>query len=190
MKTENLYCHRCGKPLETVTVDTEFAESAYYVFRCPNCGAEYEVIEPEDKSEYPFYPEEDISMRVGDEGDHLMNDICLNCGHKVSIGNNFMLSDYDESIIDDDDDKMNFCLNTCPHCGISEIRWDNSENEKKDLPYWSEDNWLHEHLEGYDLNYLVHIWQKVNKAYDKDVVDKLKTFIKYHDAESDDNKKE
>lgn len=140
MKTENLYCHRCGNPLETTLVDTEVCESAYYVFLCPHCGAEYEVYDPEDKSEYPFYPDEDISSRVGPEGMHIENNICLNCGHQVVCSDNFMLSDYFTEDISLDDDKMNFVLSTCQHCGISEIRWDTSENEKKKYPYWSEDN--------------------------------------------------
>jgi hypothetical protein len=50
-----------------------------------------------------------------------------------------MLSDYDDTITDENDDKMNFVLNQCPYCGMQEIRWDNSENEKKHYPYWKED---------------------------------------------------
>jgi hypothetical protein len=51
-----------------------------------------------------------------------------------------MLSDYDpDNITDENDDKMNFVLNQCPYCGMQEVRWDNSENEKKHYPYWKED---------------------------------------------------
>ena len=50
-----------------------------------------------------------------------------------------MLSDYDDTIDNDDDDKMNFILNQCPYCGMQEVRWDNSDNEKKIYPYWKDD---------------------------------------------------
>jgi hypothetical protein len=55
------------------------------------------------------------------------------------MSNNFMLSDYDDTITDENDDKMNFILNQCPYCGMQEVRWDNCENEKKHFPYWKED---------------------------------------------------
>ena len=28
---------------------------------------------------------------------------------------------------------------TCPYCGMEEVRWDTAENEKKDYPYWQEE---------------------------------------------------
>ena len=111
------------------------------MFHCPYCGARYECTEvpEEERKDYPFYEngEEDISMRI--EEPDIMNGHCINCGHKVSMCNNFMLSDYDDTITDENDDKMNFVLNQCPYCGMQEIRWDNSENEKKHYPYWKED---------------------------------------------------
>jgi hypothetical protein len=69
----------------------------------------------------------------------ILNGHCTNCGHIVSMSNNFMLSDYDDTITDENDDKMNFILNQCPYCGMQEVRWDNCENEKKYFPYWKED---------------------------------------------------
>jgi hypothetical protein len=53
------------------------------------------------------------------------------------MANNFMLSDYDDTVTEDDD-KMNFVLNECPYCGMNEVRWDNSDNERKVFPYWTE----------------------------------------------------
>ena len=69
----------------------------------------------------------------------ILNGHCTNCGHTVHVSNNFMLSDYDDSIIDENDDKMNFIMNQCPYCGMEEVRWDTAENEKKDYPYWQEE---------------------------------------------------
>ena len=142
MITEGVICTRCAHELELEDIwEGEEDYGNTYVFHCPYCGAKYECTEvPEsERDEYEFYKdgEEDISMRI-DEPD-IMNGHCTNCGHHVSMGNNFMLSDYDDSITNKDDDKMNFILNQCPYCGMQEVRWDNSENEKKLYPYWKED---------------------------------------------------
>ena len=143
MVTEGLICTRCAHPLELQDV-LEIGEEEYgplYNFLCPHCGARYECTEVSEgeKKNYPFYDdgEEDTSLRI-DEPD-IMNGHCTNCGHHVSMSNNFMLSDYDDSITDDNDDKMNFVLNQCPYCGMMEVRWDTAENEKKDYPYWKEE---------------------------------------------------
>lgn len=141
MKTENLFCHRCGSPMTADLIDESTdGYGAYWYIECPHCGAVYEVTEPtdEEKKKYEFWKDEDISKRVGNEGGHIMNDICINCGEKVFVGNNFMYSDYDEEV-DEGDDKMNYCLNTCSHCGCDEVRWDTSENDKQHLDYWKSD---------------------------------------------------
>ena len=142
MITEGVICTRCAHELELEDIwEGEEDYGNTYVFHCPYCGARYECTEvsESERSEYDFYAngEEDISMRI-DEPD-IMNGHCTNCGHNVSMSNNFMLSDYDDSITNKDDDKMNFILNQCPYCGMQEVRWDNSENEKKLYPYWKED---------------------------------------------------
>ena len=142
MITEGVICTRCAHELELEDIwEGEEDYGNTYVFHCPYCGAKYECTEvPEsERDEYEFYKdgEEDISMRI-DEPD-IMNSHCTNCGHHVSMSNNFMLSDYDDSITNEDDDKMNFILNQCPYCGMQEVRWDNSENEKNIYPYWKED---------------------------------------------------
>lgn len=143
MITEGLICNRCAHPLELIdTFDYEDEDyGIMYLLRCNHCGAEFECTEvPEkERSQYPFYEngEEDISMRI-DEID-IMNGHCTNCGHRVSMSNNFMLSDYDDTITDEKDDKMNFVLNQCPYCGMQEVRWDTAENEKPNLQYWQEE---------------------------------------------------
>jgi len=139
MITEGLKCVRCGHELEVEDIqdfDDEIGTTT--ILFCPYCGAIYEETEPldEDKQNYEFYKDGmDISGRL-DEPD-IMNGHCLNCGHKVSMANNFMLSDYDDTVTEDDD-KMNFVLNECPYCGMNEVRWDNSDNESKVFPYWTE----------------------------------------------------
>lgn len=142
MKTENLKCVRCFHDLEVEEV-IDFDDEIGNVTNlfCPYCGARYEVTEPkeEDKKNYDFYRDgEDIDQRY-DKADP-MNGHCLNCGHQIHVSNNFMLSDYDDTITDDDDDKMNFIMTECPNCGCSEVRWDTSENEHKIFPYWKEEN--------------------------------------------------
>ena len=142
MITEGVICTRCAHELELEDIwEGEEDYGNTYVFHCPYCGARYECTEvsESERSEYDFYAngEEDISMRI-DEPD-IMNGHCTNCGHNVSMSNNFMLSDYDDSITNEDDEKMHFILNQCPSCGMQEVRWDNSENEKKLYPYWKED---------------------------------------------------
>lgn len=140
MKKENLFCHRCGHELTLIEEEliNEDGRGNYYRLSCPYCGAIYELDEPdeEEKKEYDFWKEEDISERVGNEGGHVMNDICLNCGNKVYVTNNFMLSDYEGEDLPEDEDKMNYCINQCSNCGCTEVRWDNSENERKEFEYW------------------------------------------------------
>ena len=142
MITKGVICTRCAHELELEDVwEGDESYGTTYVFHCPHCGARYECTEvPESEREnYEFYKdgEEDISLRI-DEPD-IMNGHCSNCGHHVTMSNNFMLSDYDDTITDQNDDKMNFILNMCPYCGMQEVRWDNSENEKKIYPYWKDD---------------------------------------------------
>lgn len=165
MKTEGLKCNRCGHDLdvEEVVDFEDKGESVVTNLRCPYCGAYFECMEvPEsEKMEWDFYKDGEPTNGRFTEID-IMNSHCMNCGHSISMSGNFMLSDIDDTITDDDDDKMSFETNQCPYCGMMEVRWDNSENEKRDLDYWSEDNWLYDHLKDYDLGYLLHIWAEVN----------------------------
>lgn len=137
MKTENLKCTRCFNDLivEEVVDDVNLTELI-----CPNCGARYTCYEPEEseRMEYDFYKNgEDISGRITEPD--IYNSHCTNCGHHVYVVNNFMLSDYDDTITDDDDDCMNYIICECPNCGMNEERWDTPENQKKHFPYWKED---------------------------------------------------
>lgn len=143
MNTENIKCNRCGHILEVAEVwdedmDEYYGPSTY--LKCPYCGAEFECVEPSqsEKKNFDFYKDgEPIDGRL--EVPDIMNGHCINCGHPVSMSNNFMLSDFDDTITDDKDDKMNFVLGQCPYCGMNETRWDTAENEKKDFDYWKED---------------------------------------------------
>ena len=140
MVTKGLICNRCKHNLTLIDTynigDEDYGNM--YLFRCYNCGAEFECTEvsEQDKKNYDFYKDgkEDISGRIDDVD--IMNGHCINCGSNVSMSNNFMLSDYDDTIKDDDDDKMNFVLGQCPYCGMQEVRWDTAENDKKKYPYW------------------------------------------------------
>lgn len=143
MNTENVKCTRCMHDLVVDEIleeeDTEFGTTTYLT--CPYCGASYECTEPpkSEQSQYEFYRngEESVYGRITEPD--ILNGHCTNCGHTVYVSNNFMLSDYDDSIIDENDNKMNFIMNQCPYCGMEEVRWDTAENEKKDYPYWQEE---------------------------------------------------
>lgn len=142
MVKDGIKCNRCLHELVLEEVfDGDYEVGPTYYFVCPNCGARFECTEvtEDEKKDYEFYNggNEDISGRLQEID--IMNGHCINCGSKVSMCNNFMLSDYDDTITDDDDDKMNFVLNQCPYCGMQEVRWDTAENEKKYYPYWNED---------------------------------------------------
>lgn len=143
MITEGVICTRCAHELELEEVldigDDDYGKT--YFYHCPFCGARYECTEvtESERKNYPFYEneEENVLLRIVEPD--IMNGHCTNCGHSVSMSNNFMLSDYDDTITDENDDKMNFVLNQCPYCGMQEIRWDNSVNEKKQYEYWKEE---------------------------------------------------
>ena len=143
MITEGLKCNRCFHDLVVDEIMDEYDEDygKTYYLSCPHCGAKFECTEvpEEEKKNYEFYDDEEgnIDLRIDDID--IMNGHCTNCGHKVSMSNNFMLSDYDDTITDENDDKMNFILNQCPFCGMQEVRWDTAENEKPYLEYWKED---------------------------------------------------
>ena len=141
MKTEGAKCSRCMTDLEWDVVYDFEDESCGTIthLRCPNCGARYECMEPieHEKFNYEFYMEGDpTSGRIKDTD--IMNGHCTNCGGKVFVTGNFMLSDYDDTVTEDED-CMNYVLSECPYCGMNEVRWDTPEIEKKNLPYWKED---------------------------------------------------
>lgn len=142
MITEGLKCARCMHDL-VVLESYNFWGDEYgmtTILQCPHCGASYECTEPndEDKMEYQFYQNNQPTDGRLQEED-IMNEHCLNCGEKIFVTGNNMLSDFDETVKDDDDDAMSYNMCTCPNCGMIEVRWDTPENDKKNYPYWSEE---------------------------------------------------
>jgi len=111
-----------------------------YTFECPYCGARFEISVPNDeqKKNYEFWKDRDTDFRL-DEID-IMNGHCLNCGHKVGVTGNFMLSDYEGYDLPDSKDKMNFVLTQCENCGCEEVRWDTSEEDHEIFPYWKQED--------------------------------------------------
>ena len=55
--------------------------------------------------------------------------ICTRCAHELEL----------EDIWEGEEDYGNTYVFYCPYCGMQEVRWDNSENEKNIYPYWKED---------------------------------------------------
>lgn len=140
MITEGLKCARCMHELFKLD-EFEFegmGRETYLV--CKHCGAKYEILEPtdEEKADMEFYQNNmPIDGRMTEPD--MYNEHCINCGERVGISSNNMLSDFDDNIEDDDDDAMSFNLCTCEKCGITEVRWDTPESQKKLYPYWSEE---------------------------------------------------
>lgn len=139
-KADELRCPRCAitLKLEEILVDEECGST--YILECPYCGFDIDVKEPEkvELSDYPFYEEgEPIEGRLTQPD--VQNDHCINCGHEIHVIGNFMLSDYDKNIEPEgSDDKMSFEFMNCKYCGVSETRWDASDNDRKKFPYWKE----------------------------------------------------
>jgi len=138
MVLDGLKCVRCLHELELVeSVDFEDDETGItHYFHCPYCGADFEITEPteEQKKEYDFWKDPEGHLARIDHQD-VFNGHCINCGHKIGVSGNFMLSDYDDTT-KESADKMNFVLTTCENCGCSEVRWDTSEDDQKIYPYW------------------------------------------------------
>ena len=145
MIVEGTICTRCGHPLRLDDEMDGYDEAEIgttYTLQCDYCGAIYECAEvsESEKPNYEFYQNEKENVLLRRDEPDIMNGYCTNCGHPVSMSNNFMLSDYDDTVESlGDDDKMNFVLGQCPFCGMMEVRWDTSENEKKIYPYWKQD---------------------------------------------------
>ena len=102
MITNGIKCNRCLEELVLEEIfEGDYEIGPTYNFVCPNCGARFECTEvtEDDKQNYEFYADggEDISGRLQEED--IMNGHCTNCGHKVSMCNNFMLSELLSPII-------------------------------------------------------------------------------------------
>ena len=128
MITKGLKCGCCGADLKVDEVmpeemfDDELGERTFLV--CENCGVRYDVSEPssENKKNFEFYSigGEDIGGRVDSD---VMNEHCLNCGHRIYVTGNFMLSDLWDDV-KEEDDMMSFNMSQCPYCGCEEVRWE------------------------------------------------------------------
>ena len=138
MKTENIKCRLCNCELnvqETETFhDDTIGDTTFLV--CPNCGTIYECTEVADseKQNFKFYQNgEDISGRKETPDDEY--NYCINCGERIGTSSNFMLSDIDDSL-SEDDDKLAYFMMDCPHCGMTEIIFGPSEKERESLPFY------------------------------------------------------
>lgn len=139
-KANEMKCPRC---CTTLKVEDECIDEMYgsnYFLTCPYCGFAIDIKEPEkgELPDFPFYEEgEPIEGRLTQPD--VQNDHCINCGHEIHVIGNFMLSEFDESVEPDGpDDKMDFEFMCCEYCGISETRWDASDNDREKFPYWKE----------------------------------------------------
>ena len=61
---------------------------------------------------------------------------CIRCNHNLILESNFMLSDFDETLTEEDDDAM-VTYAHCPYCGARYELTDTPESEKKNYPYWT-----------------------------------------------------
>ena len=127
MRKDNVICDYCGAVMDVVetteAIDCEFGETIY--FNCPNCGTLFECTEPsaDRTADFEFYADEKIINERLPQYSH-----CTNCGHSIGSSGNLMLSDFDDSV-SDDDDRTGLYMCACPHCGIKETRWYPSEKE-------------------------------------------------------------
>jgi DNA-directed RNA polymerase subunit RPC12/RpoP len=60
---------------------------------------------------------------------------CMRCGHDLIISGNYMLSDLNEDLVEDDDTMITNA--TCPYCGASYEIVDTPQSERKTYPYWN-----------------------------------------------------
>jgi DNA-directed RNA polymerase subunit RPC12/RpoP len=65
-----------------------------------------------------------------------MMEKCMRCSHDLIINGNYMLSDLNEDLGEEDDDVMVTNAH-CPHCGASYEIVDTPQSERKNYPYWN-----------------------------------------------------
>ena len=132
MEIDNKICERCGHKLLVGAIE-EMGEGTETRLFCPHCGIVIEVYE--DDTCLSGYNVKDVG-KIDNPCEHY----CTNCGYKIRIDSNSVLSDSIDTIsYDGDDEKICLIFHTCENCGMSEERWDNSENEKCLFPYWEQD---------------------------------------------------
>ena len=59
----------------------------------------------------------------------------MRCGHDLIISGNYMLSDLNEDLGEDDDAMVTNAH--CPYCGASYEIVDTPQSERKNYPYWN-----------------------------------------------------
>ena len=60
----------------------------------------------------------------------------MRCSHDLIISGNYMLSDLNEDLGEEDDDAMVTNAH-CPYCGASYEIVDTPQSERKNYPYWN-----------------------------------------------------
>ena len=59
---------------------------------------------------------------------------CMRCRHDLIISGNFMVSDLNEEVNEDEDSIVTNMV--CPYCGATYEVYDTPESEKENYPYW------------------------------------------------------
>jgi hypothetical protein len=133
MEQRDINCTRCGCVLILGNVDDsdDGIDRHYY---CPNCGMVIEIYTPDEVKDKPYVYDNSVKDEIS-----IYDSFCSVCGHKIKVSGNGCLSDRIETIeCGGDDDKISIDYHECENCGRSEIRWDNSENEKGLFRYWNQ----------------------------------------------------
>jgi len=100
----DVICQKCHSPMKRINSIT---------YKCTECNLEEEIlfnIPDEEKEAYPFYNKE---INIGDEPDSGL--YCDKCHHSLLMEDNFMLSDRDKTVNEDNDSIGVDCH--CPYCG-------------------------------------------------------------------------
>lgn len=61
---------------------------------------------------------------------------CMRCEHDLILESNFMLSEVNGEVLDEDNDAM-VTYAHCPYCGARYELTDTPESEKKNYEYWN-----------------------------------------------------
>lgn len=99
-----IICQKCHSPMRRIDDIT---------FRCTKCNVEEEIrftVPDEEKEQYHFYNE---NMPATNNTDSEL--YCDRCGHSLLMEDNFMLSDRDDTVSEDNDSIGVDCH--CPNCG-------------------------------------------------------------------------
>lgn len=128
-------CYICGADLvfdendPNCTITDLDGEGINKEILCPHCGTTYVAYLRNDEEEEESHKCEGIL----DQGFGR----CFECGGTLIWGGDFMRSDLDEDLPEEDD--AIFRNLGCSECGISYNVYEPTENEKKNYPFWKED---------------------------------------------------